>query len=520
MTYEQIIQKPGKRIIPRIYYYKNGVETSLDRDDFQQAKFKFNASLVGTAMFGVDLETRVELPDATIYIEITARYDDYVQKKVYGGYIIKENPTYNADSKTYSYQLYDKIITAMVDYLPINIEYPTTVYQFFKKLVETLGFTTNIASLPNGDKTMESDIYKGINYTYRDVLHDIGQATATLFIIKENEIKKATFGTSTITINDDILKNQNIALGEHFGPINVIVLTRSGESDSIYYPEALPDNPIEFRIADNQLMNDNERVQYLEAIYNNLKGIEFDIFDTSLVGYGGFDPLAKVKIATGGKEYNSYVFNNEITISQGYDEVIYTEMPEESNTNYKASDTTDKRINQAFILVDKQNQTIETFTNKVDNISIKDNNDYQEILEKFDNYVPISDFVTIEKSVRQLQTDTYTKTEINTKLVDGSVEKVMTTSGTFDENGMHYEKTNAKTKTTINEIGVVVKDSTGSTSKSLLFAGYVDNNNTEFANFKNQTIVGSDNIVVREFLIVGDNSRIQDYEDGGGIFIL
>ena len=80
MTYEQIIQKAGKRIIPRIYYYENGVETSLDRDDFQQAKFKFNASLVGTAMFGVELETRVELPDTVIYIEITARYDDYTQK--------------------------------------------------------------------------------------------------------------------------------------------------------------------------------------------------------------------------------------------------------------------------------------------------------------------------------------------------------------------------------------------------------------------------------------------------------
>jgi RecA/RadA recombinase len=85
---------------------------------------------------------------------------------------------------------------------------------------------------------------------------------------------------------------------------------------------------------------------------------------------------------------------------------------------------------------------------------------------------------------------------------------------------MHYEKTNAKTKTTINEVGVNVQDATGSSSKSLLFAGYVDDENTQFEAYRNQTIVGTDNIVVREFLVIGENSRIQDYEDGGGIFIL
>ena len=68
MTYEQIIQKVGKRLIPRVYYYENGNEISLDRDDFQQAKFKYNASLVGTVMYGVELEIKNELPDVEITI--------------------------------------------------------------------------------------------------------------------------------------------------------------------------------------------------------------------------------------------------------------------------------------------------------------------------------------------------------------------------------------------------------------------------------------------------------------------
>lgn len=368
MTYEQIIQKAGKRIIPRVYYYENGTEVSLERDDFQQAKFNFNASLVGTVMSGVELEVKKTLPDTSIFIEITARFNEYTAKKVYGGYLRRSEPTYNADAKTYTYEMYDKIITTMVDYKPIDITYPTTIYNFFKKLVSELNFTTDITSLPNGSKVIKKDIYDGINYTYRDVLNDIGQATGTLFVIEESKIKKCSLGTTTATVDDDILKNQNITLGKHFGPINTIVLTRSGDSDSIYYPKTLPANPIEFRIANNQLMNENDREDYLEAIYNQLQGIEFDVYDTALVGYGGFTPLEKIKINTGGKEYNSYVFNNEITISQGYEEVIYTEMPTETSTDYKASDNTDRRINQVYIIarkLEKEIVAVVDTTNKI-----------------------------------------------------------------------------------------------------------------------------------------------------------
>ena len=510
MTYEQIIQKPGKRIVPRVYYYENGEEISLNRDDFQQAKFKYNASLVGTIMSGVELETRTLLPNVEVFIEITAKFDEYSQKKVYGGYFRRSEPKYNADKKTYTYEMYDKIITAMVDYKPIEIEYPTTVYNFFASLVSSLGFTTDIASLPNGEKVIEKDIYAGINYTYRDVLNDIGQATGTLFVLEGNKLKKCLFGTSEIIINDDILKNQNITLGEHFGPINVIVLTRSGESDSVYYPPELPENPIEFKIVENQLMNDNNRDIYLEAIYNELNGVEFDVFDTALVGYGGFEPLTKVKIITDGKEYNSYVFNNEITISQSYDEVIYTPMPTETQTNYKTSDTTDRRMNQAYSIVDKQNQTIEDFTSKVTTLNTTVENNQQEIIKKFDGYVPNETYVTLEKSVRELQTDTYTKTEINTKLVDGSVTKVQTISGTFDENGMHYEKTDAPTSSTINEVGVRVNSTTS--GEELLFAGYDED--------LKQTIVRTENLTVRKYFVIGDNSRIENYGNGGGIFII
>lgn len=147
---------------------------------------------------------------------------------------------------------------------------------------------------------------------------------------------------------------------------------------------------------------------------------------------------------------------------------------------------------------------------RVSETETKLNNNYQEITEKFNDYTPTSQTIQLEESVQKIQTDTYTKTEINTKLTDGSVTKVQTTSGTFDEDGMHYEKTGAKTASTINERGLEVTETT--TNQELLFAGFDEE--------INQTIVRTENLTVRRYLVIGENSRIEDYGNGGGIFIL
>lgn len=117
--------------------------------------------------------------------------------------------------------------------------------------------------------------------------------------------------------------------------------------------------------------------------------------------------------------------------------------------------------------------------------------------------------------VIQIIDETFTKTEIQ-KIVEGvgvdgvKVTSVTSISGTFDENGMHYEKTGSKTKSTINEIGVDVKKTID--NAVVLFAGF---NET-----LGQSVVEAENFRTRKYLNIANNSRIEDYEDGGGVFIL
>ena len=326
------------------------------------------------------------------------------------------------------------------------------------------------------------------------------------------------YGNSFDTIDEEYFKDINVNFGEKYGPINSVVLSRASESDNIYLrdEESVEKNGLcELKIKENQIMNFNNRDEFLQGIFEKLNGTEYHLNDFASTGITYYDICDRYKVMIGDKTYSCVMFNDEILVTQGLEENVFTEMPEESETDYTKADKTDRKINQTYILADKQNQRIEALTSTVSTLNTTTNNNYQEILGKFEDYTPTSQTIQLEQSVTQLQTDTYTKTEINTKLTDGSVTKVRTTSGTFDEDGMHYEKTGAPTKSTINEAGVSVDSS--SSGEELLFAGYDKD--------INQTIVRTENLTIRRYLVVGENTRIENYTDedgnvGGGLFIL
>ena len=219
MTYNEIIQTMGRRIVKHVYYINNGSSHYISDDSIDSIKFTTKTGLIGTLMNGCEIILKEPI-NGDIYISIEAKYGEYTASELYGPYFLKEEPKYDADKKLYTHNCYDGIIKSMIPYEALNINYPCSVYSFFSELITELGYSTNVLSLPNGTRQMSSDLYYGINYTYRDVLDDIAQANGVLFYIDGNVIKIANLNDNGITIDDDILKNQNISFGEHFGPIN------------------------------------------------------------------------------------------------------------------------------------------------------------------------------------------------------------------------------------------------------------------------------------------------------------
>lgn len=158
------------------------------------------------------------------------------------------------------------------------------------------------------------------------------------------------------------------------GPINSIVLARAGESDKIYKKDQ---NSIELNglcelmIKENQFMNFNDRVDYLQELSEKLFGVEYYLNDFVSTGIMYYDLLDMYNVEIYGKTYNCLMINDEQDITQGLEENIHTDRPEKSETDYKKADTTDRKINQTYLIVDKQNQKIEGVISQIGDRSDK-----------------------------------------------------------------------------------------------------------------------------------------------------
>lgn len=146
------------------------------------------------------------------------------------------------------------------------------------------------------------------------------------------------------------------------GPINSIVLARAGESDKIYKKDqsSIELNGLcELMIKENQFMNFNDRVDYLQELSDKLFGVEYYLNDFVSTGIMYYELLDMYNIEIFGKTYNCLMLNDEQNITQGLEENIHTDRPETSETDYTKADKTDRKINQTYLIVDKQNQKIE-----------------------------------------------------------------------------------------------------------------------------------------------------------------
>lgn len=178
------------------------------------------------------------------------------------------------------------------------------------------------------------------------------------------------------------------------------------------------------------------------------------------------------------------------------------------NDEYETKLNANKQYTQTIEKFAEQEITNDGIRERVSATETKIGNNYTEIMEKFDGYAPTSEITRIESSVETLQTNTYTKTEINTKLTDGSVTKLKSTVLTADDEGLTVDKSDSKTKSNMDADGFEIIDKTGSQDKSLLKAKYDEE--------KGETIVEADNMTVNRYFQCGSNSRFEDFQRADG----
>lgn len=338
----------------------------IDNDNLNYLKPAFNTTLFKTVMHQIEIDSKVYVPNKT---KITGKIGVKVNKKTYNyidlnTYYVKSCER-QEDTNSYRILAYTKMQEAMVDN-ELELTAKLTVRNYLLAVCQKLNWNTdNIPeSFINSNKLIDPTLHIGIKYTYRDILDEIATITCSFLLFKGDNLYLIYPTETNQNIDESYLDEDNITIGAKY-IINSLVFSRAEESDNIFRKDdtSIAINGLhEYRISDCQLLSTNDRSDYIDAMFNYLKTLGFYIFDVQSKGILFLEACDIFNFVLNEVTYKTILLNNEIELDDGLTEKLYTDEPEETETEYKYADSTDKRIDKVYILVDKQNKRITQLT--------------------------------------------------------------------------------------------------------------------------------------------------------------
>ncbi|MBQ7798754.1 MAG: hypothetical protein IJ371_06505 [Clostridia bacterium] len=407
-SFKEQIKLIGKEIDSRITFG----DTVLGKDDLNAVTPSYQGSILKSVMKELDIDSNVDIPLNTVLkYEFGVKVNGEYEYLNFGNYIVYKSEK-QEDTNSYRITCYDKMLYSMKEYEDLNITYPITIREYIKSICDYLGinFKNYNDNFANYDKKIPYELYLDLGYTFRDVFDELSQVTASTICINDNdEVEIRYINDTGDTIDEEYLKDVNVNFGEKYGKVNSIVLSRSGQSDNIYLRDetSVEENGLtELKIIDNQIMNFNNRDEFLPEILGKLNGLEYYLNDFTSTGIVYYDICDRYNVKVGDVTYSCVMFNDEILVTQGLQENVFTETPEETQTDYTKADKTDRKINQTYLIVDKQNQQIQAVISQTDEQNQKIAQVTQTVEELNSKISDIADITTSAE-------DTDAKIEIN-----------------------------------------------------------------------------------------------------------
>lgn len=345
----------------------------------------FNVDLLKTVCKNVQFETSKNISIGTkVNVKIGVKVGDAYEYMNYGNFIVREN-TYQADTNSYLITAYDKMMQSMIKYddNPLEIEFPITIKDFIIAICNKFEWKYSLDKMGgdfvNQDKPILQDLYKGQDMTYRDILDEMSQIVAgnllfdlddTLIIKYFNKVLRYDEKNG---VSDNDLKDINVVFGEKYGPVNSLLVTTEGNVtlDNIKDQTSIDENgETKFNINNNHFLNTyGDEFKTITDIFNQIKGIEYYLFDFDTTGLLIYEPLDSFMVRHNDIDYNCLMLNDDIKLTTGLVETSYGEKPEENVDEYTSVTPQDKKINNALIKVDKANAEIQLKVNKGDVVS-------------------------------------------------------------------------------------------------------------------------------------------------------
>lgn len=425
--------------------------------------------------------------------------------KFYVQEINRDENTNNLTIKGYDalYEASKNTIAALLATIPEG--YEMTIEDYASGIAEAMG----LSEIFEGQTGDEGVTYpNGANLegteTYRQVLDDVAEATQSIYYLSGDTI------LFTACRNDQYAQWFEISKEDYFS----FKSSPSRKLTKIVSATELGDNV-------SATTGDDGETQYVrDNAFYELRIDIADLLQSAIDTAGGkvitpfecewrgnytlylCEPLTIV--AKDNSKIKTYLLNQTLTYDGGLTSKISWDYPTNTSETESNPSTLGEVLNQTYARVDKANKQIDLVVSKVDgydssisqikldqdsiNASVASVSSRQDATDtEIDN---------INQKVNASITSDQVELIVQEELADG-VNKVTTTTGfTFNQDGLTISKSNVDITTNISEDGMRV-------SKDGQVVLTADNNGVEALNLHATT-----------YLIIGNNSRFEDYDNG------
>lgn len=406
------------------------------------------------------------------------------------------NKDFNADyTDDYSPVSFNELCTTGVGMNALNLA---------KYVCRQVGVEFGSTTFTNSDFMITSNQFVSGD-SCRDVMKAIAQLAYSYLYIEWDDkcyiplIQNSVDNVSEVdTLTNDeyfTLKLQK----NNYGPINKVVIGLSavqGEQVEVADNDSIKTNGLtELDIFDNQITYTPELRNIASENASVLFGVGYTPLEVETIGHPWFKGYKNICVRdmSGNAQY-LLPLNLQIKYTGHIRTIIASVSETKAQDTMGYNKTLYKDLKDVKIILDKQNATLTETIKTVKSLE--------------DGYS------SLEKEVKSITTDSYTRTEIN-EIISGTspngtvVSSVTTTAGTLDKNGLTIEQSEADTKTNINANGMIIYDATGGIDDSLLDV--------------NKDGMIAKNVKVSTYLNIGKHSRIEDYTspdyvEGTGVF--
>ena len=96
------------------------------------------------------------------------------------------------------------------------------------------------------------------------------------------------------------------------------------------------------------------------------------------------------------------MLNDEVNVTTGIEELVHTDLPEKTETDYSKADKTDMRINKTYLIVDKQAQQIKGVIDQIGNRSNKKTTITADIDGLYSKVIDIEDLTRVAEGLTEV----------------------------------------------------------------------------------------------------------------------